>query len=217
MNTPKILTKYLKKNIPDIRSGDTVKVYSKIKEGGKERIQVFEGLVIATHGGKGLDASYKVRKESYGIGIERTFPLHSPRVIKVERIKQSKVRRSKLYYLRSLSGKAARLKELNRDFKMWEEPEAEKELEKIAEETAKQAEETAAQKEAEEAELEKKAESALAAHGDKPVANDKPKEVKEVETGSEPDKEKPVLSASDPADAGGAESVEEKAEKTNKH
>ncbi|PIU24465.1 50S ribosomal protein L19, partial [Candidatus Berkelbacteria bacterium CG08_land_8_20_14_0_20_39_8] len=92
----KILKKYMKKNIPEIKAGDTVKVHQKIKEGDKERVQIFEGLVIATHGGKTLDGSFTVRKESFGVGVERIFPIHSPRVVKVERIKQSRVRRSKL-------------------------------------------------------------------------------------------------------------------------
>jgi len=158
------LKKFMKKNIPDIYAGDTVKVHQKIKEGDKERVQVFEGLVIATHGGKTLDGSFTVRKESFGVGIERTYPIHSPRIVKIERIKQSKVRRSKLYFIRELSGKNARLKELNRDYKMWEEKGAEEELEKIAEETAKAAEAAAAEKEAEEAKLEKKAEEAIKSH-----------------------------------------------------
>lgn len=158
------LEKFMKKNVPDVNTGDTVKVHQKIKEGDKERVQIFEGLVIATHGGKTLDGSFTVRKESFGVGVERIFPIHSPRVVKVERIKQSKVRRSKLYFMRQLSGKNARLKELNRDYKIWEEKGAEEELEKIAEETAKAAEAAAAEKEAEDAKLEAKAEQALKAH-----------------------------------------------------
>jgi len=161
-----ILKKYMKRNIPEINSGDTVRVHLKIKEGDKERVQIFEGLVIATHGGKTLDGTFTVRKESFGVGVERVFPLHSPRILKVERVKQSKVHRSKLYFMRNLSGKDARLKELNRDYHVWEEPEAEKELEKLAEETAKVAEAAAAENEAEEKELEKKVDQALKSHGD---------------------------------------------------
>jgi large subunit ribosomal protein L19 len=97
-----ILTKYAKKNIPELRSGDTVKVSVKVREGAKERVQAFEGLVIAVQHGKGLDGSFTVRKESFGIGVERVFPLHSPRIVKIERIKQSKVRQSKLYYMRQV-------------------------------------------------------------------------------------------------------------------
>lgn len=155
----------LKKNVPDIRTGDTVRVHVKVKEGAKERVQVFEGLVIAVKHGKGLAGTFVVRKESFGIGVERIFPLHSPRVIKVERIKHSKVRRSKLYFMRELTGKNTRMKEQNRDYQMWEEKEAEEELKKLEEEKAKAAEAAAAKKAAEDAELEKKAESAMARRG----------------------------------------------------
>jgi large subunit ribosomal protein L19 len=165
-----ILTKYMKKNIPEIRSGDTVRVHIKVVEGAKERIQIFEGLVIATKHGKGLDGTFTVRKESFGIGVERIFPLHSPRIVKIERIKQSKVRRSKLYFMRELTGKNARMKELNRDYVMWEEPEAEEEIKKLEEEVAKEAEKHAAKKAAEDAELEAKA-KALA--GDRIVGESK--------------------------------------------
>lgn len=164
----KILSQYTKKNIPELRSGDTVKVSIKVKEGAKERVQIFEGLVIAVKHGKGLDATFTVRKESFGIGVERVFPLHSPRIVKVERVKQSKVRRSKLYYMRDLSGKNARLKDVNRDNKIWEEKGAEEELEKIEAEVAAAAAAEAAKKAAEEAELAAKAE-ALA--GDRIVEN----------------------------------------------
>ena len=96
-------------NIPDITPGDTVKVSAKIVEGGKERIQVFQGVVIRLrHGGAG--ANFTVRHVSHGIGVERTFPLYSPLVEKVEVVRHAKVRRAKLYYLRELSAKAARRK-----------------------------------------------------------------------------------------------------------
>jgi len=155
----KILQKFMKKNVPTVKPGDTVKVHIKVIEGAKERVQIYEGLVIAAKHGSTLDGTFTVRKESFGIGVERTFPLHSPRIIKVERVKQSKVRRSKLYYIRELSGKNARLKELNRDHKIWEEKGAEEELEKIEAEKAKLAEEEAAKKAAEEEALAKKAEA----------------------------------------------------------
>ena len=116
------------------------------------------------------DGTFTVRKESFGIGVERVFPLHSPRIVKVERVKQSKVRRSKLYYMRDLSGKNARLKDMNRDYKMWEEKGAEEELEKIEAQVAAAAEKEAAKKAAEDAELAAKAE-ALA--GDRIVEEDK--------------------------------------------
>jgi len=100
-------------DIPDFKSGDTVKVYVKIVEGQKERIQVFEGVVIRKRGVSSR-ASFTVRKVSYGIGVERTFPLHSPVIDRIEVIKRGKVRRSRLYYLRGLRGKKARIKEADR-------------------------------------------------------------------------------------------------------
>jgi large subunit ribosomal protein L19 len=97
-------------DMPDFRSGDTVKVHAKIKEGDKERIQVFQGVVIRKRKGK-MGATFTVRKVSYGIGVERIFPLHSPNIDKVEIISRGKVRRGRLYYMRKLKGKAARIKE----------------------------------------------------------------------------------------------------------
>ncbi|OQA04511.1 MAG: 50S ribosomal protein L19 [bacterium ADurb.Bin400] len=156
----KILEKYAKKNPPAVQTGDTVRVHLLVREAGKERIQVFEGLVIAVKHGAGLDGTFTVRKESFGVGVERVFPLHSPRIAKVERVKQSKVRRSKLYYMRDLTGKMARLKDLNRDYHVWEEKDAEEELARIAEEKAKEAAEMEARKKAEEEEVERKARAA---------------------------------------------------------
>ncbi len=95
---------------PEFGSGDTVRVHVKIKEGDKERIQVFQGTVIGRRGG-GVGASFTVRKISSGIGVERVFPLCSPNIDKIERIRTGKVRRAKLYYLRELTGKSARIKE----------------------------------------------------------------------------------------------------------
>lgn len=100
----------LKGNVLEIRPGDTVKVHQKIKEKDKERIQVFEGLVIAAKHGKGVNGTITVRKVSFGVGVERIFPIHSPRIEKIEIIKKSKVRRSKLYYLREAKGEKAKLK-----------------------------------------------------------------------------------------------------------
>ena len=97
-------------DIPDFRAGDTVKVHAKIKEGDKERIQVFQGVVIRKRKGK-MGATFTVRKVSYGIGVERIFPLHSPNIDKVEIVSKGKVRRGRLYYMRGLKGKAARIKE----------------------------------------------------------------------------------------------------------
>ena len=98
---------------PRMKSGDTVRVHVKIKEGDKERVQVFEGTVIGQHRG-GLRASFTVRKVSAGQGVERIFPLHSPVIQKVEVVRSAKVRRAKLYFLRDLKGKAARMKETRR-------------------------------------------------------------------------------------------------------
>ncbi|MDZ7264752.1 MAG: 50S ribosomal protein L19 [candidate division KSB1 bacterium] len=100
----------LRSDIPQFNSGDTVAVHVKVIEGDKERIQVFEGVVIKKKG-KGMDATFTVRKISEGIGVERIFPLHSPRIAKIERLRAGKVRRAKLYYLRGLKGKAARIDE----------------------------------------------------------------------------------------------------------
>ena len=96
---------------PEFRPGDNVKVHVKIREGEKERIQVFEGLVISRKHG-GISESFTVRKISYGIGVERIFPLHSPMIDKIEVVSRGRVRRSRLYYLRKLRGKAARIREL---------------------------------------------------------------------------------------------------------
>lgn len=101
----------LRKDIPDFKPGDTVRVYFKVIEGGRERIQAFEGLVIKRRG-KGLSETFTVRRISYGVGVERVFPLHSPRLEKIEVIRRGKVRRAKLYYIREKIGKAAKVKEL---------------------------------------------------------------------------------------------------------
>ena len=95
---------------PQMRAGDTVRVHVKVREGDKERIQIFEGVVIGLHRG-GTRASFTVRKVSFGQGVERIFPLHSPTIQKIEVMRSAKVRRAKLYYLRDLKGKAARMKD----------------------------------------------------------------------------------------------------------
>lgn len=100
----------LKSEVPVIRIGDTVRVYNKIKEGTRERIQLFEGTVIARHGG-GISETFTVRRISYGVGVEKTFPIHSPNVEKVEITRVGKIRRAKLYYLRGRVGKASKVKE----------------------------------------------------------------------------------------------------------
>ncbi|MBI4773562.1 MAG: 50S ribosomal protein L19 [Deltaproteobacteria bacterium] len=103
----------LRMDLPDFKSGDTVRVHVTIREGEKERIQVFEGVVIRKRKGW-ASATFTVRKVSYGVGVERIFPYHSPIIDKVEVVSRGRVRRSRLYYLRKLRGKAARIKELRR-------------------------------------------------------------------------------------------------------
>ena len=105
-----ITSEYMKNDVPEFRPGDNVKVHVRIKEGEKERIQVFEGLVIKRRGG-GISETYTVRKMSNGVGVERTFPVHSPMVAQIEVVRRGKVRRAKLNYIRSLSAKKARIKE----------------------------------------------------------------------------------------------------------
>ena len=100
----------LKQELPVIRIGDTVRVHNRIKEGNRQRIQMFEGTVIAKHGG-GISETFTVRRVSYGVGVEKTFPIHSPNVEKVDIIRVGKVRRAKLYYLRDRVGKASKVKE----------------------------------------------------------------------------------------------------------
>lgn len=111
MNTIEAFTnEQLKTEVPQFEIGDTVRVYNRIKEGEKSRVQLYEGTVIAKRGG-GISETFTVRKISYGVGVEKTFPLHSPNVEKVEVTRVGKVRRSKLYYLRSRVGKASKVKE----------------------------------------------------------------------------------------------------------
>ncbi|GEN55760.1 50S ribosomal protein L19 [Halolactibacillus alkaliphilus] len=105
------ITKDQLRDRPQFKAGDTVKVHVKVVEGTRERIQVYEGVVIKRQNG-GISETFTVRKISYGVGVERTFPVHSPRVDKIEVLRRGKVRRAKLYYLRNLRGKAARIKEL---------------------------------------------------------------------------------------------------------
>lgn len=106
----KLTQSQLRSDIPDFRPGDNVRVYARIVEGERERVQLFEGVVVKRKG-FGISASYTVRKVSSGVGVERTFPLNSPRVDKIEVTRHGHVRRAKLYYLRALRGKAARIKE----------------------------------------------------------------------------------------------------------
>ncbi|GIP36787.1 50S ribosomal protein L19 [Paenibacillus sp. J31TS4] len=112
MNLVQEITKeQLRSDLPNFRPGDTLKVYVKVIEGTRERIQMFEGVVIKRRGG-GISETFTVRKISYGVGVERTFPLHTPKIDRIEVARRGKVRRAKLYYLRGLRGKAARIKEI---------------------------------------------------------------------------------------------------------
>ncbi len=101
---------HLKKDLPPFAPGDTVRVLVRVLEGDKERVQAFEGVVVRKRGG-GLRSTFTVRKLTYGVGVERTFPLHSPMIERIEMVREGRVRRARLYYLRTLSGKAARIKE----------------------------------------------------------------------------------------------------------
>ena len=103
-------SQYMKEEVPQVKVGDTVRVHVRIKEGSRERIQVFEGTVIAKKHG-GITEAITVRRISYGVGCEKVFPVHSPNIVKVETVRRGKVRRAKLYYLRSRLGKAAKVKE----------------------------------------------------------------------------------------------------------
>lgn len=127
----------LKKELPDIRPGDTVRVHQKFKEKDKEKTQIFEGLVIAKKHGKGVSATITVRKVISGIGVEKIFPVHSPTIEKIEIVKRAKVKRAKLYYLRTAKGKKARLKRKElAEAIVWEEekPKEKKPEKKIEEE-----------------------------------------------------------------------------------
>lgn len=108
-----IEAKQLRTDIPDFKPGDTVRVHVRVVEGARERIQIFEGTVISRRG-SGIRESFTVRRISYGIGVERVFPLHSPRLAKIEIARRGRVRRAKLYYLRNLRGKAARIPDARR-------------------------------------------------------------------------------------------------------
>lgn len=109
-----IESEQLKEDLPEFGPGDTVRVHVIVSEGGRERVQVFEGVTLARRGG-GISENFTVRRISYGVGVERTFPVHSPRIAKIEVVRRGRVRRAKLYYLRSRTGKAARIRERRRE------------------------------------------------------------------------------------------------------
>jgi large subunit ribosomal protein L19 len=176
----------IKKNAPEIKSGDRVRVHQKIKEGSKERIQVFEGLVIKTNHGRGINGTFTVRRISLGVGVEKTFPLHLPSIVKIEKVRSAKVRRAKLFYVRELIGKRAnRLKKEKEDKAVWEDV--------VVEEVKKDPEQEKIEKEAEEAQLGHNTED------------------KEANL----EKKEPARNASSVADAGG-EQAEIKAEEAEK-
>lgn len=166
----KIEEKFKKGAVVDVKSGDTVKVHQKIREGNKERVQIFQGLVIRTDRKDSHTSRITVRRMASGVGVEKSFLLHSPAILKVEVTKRSKVRRNYLTYMRERTGKAARLTGVDfdrqavntvRDLK------AEEEAAKIAAEKAAEAETEAQAKEAEEAQREAKVQEALAKHEEK--------------------------------------------------
>lgn len=115
------IVKYIQDNqlkaLPEFRVGNTVKVHQRIKEGSKERVQIFEGLVIARKGGSGTNATFMVRKISHGVGVERIYPLHSPNIVKLEIVKNPRVRQAKLYYVRDRQDNTPRIKKLEKQNK----------------------------------------------------------------------------------------------------
>ncbi|EKD56942.1 MAG: hypothetical protein ACD_58C00039G0003 [uncultured bacterium] len=149
--------KYLKNNVADVKPGDIVKIHQKIREGAKERIQIFEGIVIKVHGSKdSLDGSFTVRHMSFGVGVERTFPFHLPTIVKIEKTKSVRVRRSKLYFLRELTDKQIRRRGELKGFAVWEEKAGIEEEEKIKAEKEAEAKAKEEAKLKEKEELEKK-------------------------------------------------------------
>lgn len=165
----KVNQKHMKPQVVDVRSGDTVRVHQKIKEGNKERVQIFEGVVIRCDRKASLTSRITVRKVASGVGVEKSFLLHNPLVLKVEVVRRSKVRRNYLSYLRERSGKSARLTAVSFDraaVNDIRDQAAEAEEEKLKEEAAAGAEAEAAKKAAEEAKLEAKAAEVEARHKD---------------------------------------------------
>ena len=163
----KVNAKFLKSAVVDVRSGDTVKVHQKIREGNKERVQIFQGLVIRTDRKGSHTSRITVRRIASGVGVEKSFLLHNPLVLKVEVTKRSKVRRNYLTYMRARTGKSARLTGMDFDreaVNAIHDTKAEEEEAKLAEEKAKAAEAEAEAKAAEEAEKEAKVAEALAKH-----------------------------------------------------
>lgn len=163
----KVNDSYKKNQVVDVRSGDTVRVHQKIKEGAKERVQIFEGVVIRTDRKNSLTSRITVRKIASGVGVEKSYLLHSPLVLKIEVVKRSKVRRKYLTYLRDRAGKSARLSAVDFDRNAVNDVHdkaAEKEEEKLHEQVAAAAEADVEKKQAEDAKLEQKAAEVTARH-----------------------------------------------------
>jgi large subunit ribosomal protein L19 len=202
MNTTDLVEQsYLRKGLPRFRPGDTVKVHVRVVEGNRERVQVFQGVVIRRSGG-GLRETFTVRKISFGVGVERTFPLHSPSIAKLEIAQHGHVRRAKLYYLRDLRGKKARIKERRIDES------------KLAAMEAMRAEEEAMGETIEEGSMETLEEAETLAELDAGAESDAPAEDEAVEGEADPDTERePTLAADEEAapDAS-ADEAEERAE-----
>jgi len=192
--TKDLTSKQLKKDLPDLKSGQTVQVHQKVKEGDKERIQVFEGMVIGKSGGTGINATLTVRKVSGGIGVERIFPIHSPTIEKIEVVKTARVRQAKLYHMRAKDIKVKEdterhEKHLQRmdELEAKRKKEAEEKAQREAEEKAKKEAAEKAKKEAEEkakAEAEEKAKQEAADKKDEeakasPAEDKKPEEAKD--------------------------------------
>lgn len=167
MDLANLTQQFGKKNIPQIRPGDTVRVSFLVTEGDKTRLQLFEGICLSTKHGQTLDGSFTLRKISAGIGVERTFPLHSPLLQKIEKIKSRKVRRAKLYFVRDLVGKKAKRAREEKDYKMWEEVTSEEELDKIEADKKAEAQKKVQEKAQEKEVLEKKFEAAVKSHESK--------------------------------------------------
>ncbi len=177
----------LKQNLPTFKVGQTVRIHQRIKEGEKERIQVFEGIIIQMRNGTGVSGTITVRKVVDGIGVERVFAIHSPLIAKVEVTKQAKVRRSKLYYLRTRTGKAARLRTTLLEGQVFE-PTSAPEEEIVEEEAAEASETPVTEAPAEEAKAEEAKEEA-------PVEEAKTEEVKEEAKEEEAKEEAPAEEA----------------------
>ena len=172
----KVSDKQKKRAVVDVRSGDTVRVHQKIREGGKERIQVFEGLVIKASRKASLTSTFTVRRIASGIGVEKSFLIHSPNILKVEIVRRSKVRRNYLTYMRELTGKSARLMGVDFDkekVNAIHDEEAEAEEAKIHEQNLETHDADAEERKKEEAELEAEAQAALAAHEEKSTEAEK--------------------------------------------